>query len=85
MPRFRVRRNGSAWVQVDVTAMATEQGIKEAVAAAVSLPVGTFGLKQGARVTTFHSRLEGNWDVVLLPPSAGNPVAPLSRGQSTGS
>ena len=73
-PPFRVRLgNAGGFVTIDVVEGLTSAEIKETVAIAVGLPVGTpFSIQSAAdsRFSVFHWRLAGDWGVVVQPRAA---------------
>ena len=61
---------------------ASELGVRNAVAGAVGLPVGSFILKTEDGVSTvFHAGLTGDWNAVALLAPA---VPPAAQGESFG-
>ena len=77
---FRVRYGvGGDFVPVSIAPSDLAADIKEAVAAAVGLRVGTFSIRNSASggTSTFRGTLEGDWEVVLLP---GEPGAAAGGG-----
>ena len=69
---FRVRFGDGAFQLVLLPPGASEAGIERAVALAMGLAVGTFGIRNLASGATspFHAGLAGDWDAVLLPGQA---------------
>ena len=71
---FRVRLgDAGAFVAIDIVEGLTSADIKETVAVAVGLPVGTpFSIKSAvdSRFSGFHWRLAGDWGVVVQPGAA---------------
>jgi hypothetical protein len=43
------------------------QDIKEAVAGAFSVPIGSFTIRQDGVAGFFHAALRGDWQLVLIP------------------
>lgn len=80
---LRIRVTGGPYKLVELVPGLSSLDVKEAVALAVSLPVGSFGIKSDAdgRVATFHSGLTGNWTAVALPALA---AAPSALGECSG-
>ena len=75
---FRVRLGAGAFRRVLLPRGASPADIKEAVAGAVGLVVGTFFIRDAESSVTspFHAGLVGDWDVVLLPaPMPAQPSA----------
>ena len=72
-PSFEVRLPGGEYKEVLLAPGASGLDVKEVVAGAVGLPMGTFFLKNDAGVSTvFHSGLTGRWTAVLFSaPAAG--------------
>jgi hypothetical protein len=65
---FRVRDLAGGWHEVDLVPGMTEAGVEDAVAAAVNLALGTFGLvNANGNGTVFHAGLVDEWYVVLQP------------------
>jgi len=76
---FRVRYGAGPFERVRLAPGMSEAGIKEAVALATGLAVGTFGLRDAEGVSGFHAGLAGDWEAVLLPgqaPPAGGAAGP---------
>ena len=73
---LNVRIPGGHYESVELVPELSPQDVKEIVAGAVGLPVGTFILKSDAdgRTTGFHAGLTGNWTTVLLPTPAAAPA-----------
>ena len=74
-PPFRVRLGEvGAFISIDIMDGLTSTDIKETVAVAVGLPVGTsFSIRSVAdsRFSGFHWRLAGDWSVIVQPAAAG--------------
>jgi hypothetical protein len=67
-PPFEVRLPDGEYQRVLLVPGTPASDVKEAVAGAVRLPVGTFTLKnEDGATTVFHDGLTGRWTVVLLP------------------
>ncbi len=76
---IRVRFDGGAYQRVRLAPGMSEGGVKEAVAGAVGLAVGTFFIRDADGVVEgFHAGLAGDYDAVLLP-------GQLARGAGAGS
>ena len=73
MAEFRVRSGSGPYTAVSILG-GSELGVKEAIAAATGLSVGSFSIKdKSGKVSVFRGDLVGDWDVVLLnaQPGAG--------------
>ena len=64
---FRVRHGSGPYLLVSIKPGDSAADIKEAVAATVGLPVGTFVAEKGGVRSPFRGDLLGDWDIVLLP------------------
>ena len=71
-PDFRVRYGAGAFKRVLLSRGASPADIKEAVAGAVGVAVGTFFVRSAASgaVAPLHAGLVGDWEVELLPAMA---------------
>jgi hypothetical protein len=72
LPPIRIRRPGGDEYNVAVSFFpgVSEQSVKEAVADALGLPVGSFFLRTPAPAnitTVFHAGLVGNFDAIRRP------------------
>ena len=47
------------------------QDIKEAVAGAFSIPIGSFTIRRAGVAGFFHAALEGDWELFLIPCELG--------------
>jgi len=76
---FRVRYGAGPFQLVRLAPGMTPADVKEAVAGAVGLAVGSFFIRDALGVSGFHAGLAGDWDAVLLPgqaPPAGGAAGP---------
>ena len=72
---FRVRYGASPFQLVRLAPGMSAADVKEAVALATGLAVGTFGLRDAEGVSSFHAGLVGDWDAVALASPAAPPAA----------
>lgn len=80
-PSLRVRVPSRAYQAVRLVPGASALDVKEAIAGAVGLAVGSFFLKNDGGTTVMDSTLTGDWTAVLLPgPPAtlGARIGPLA-------
>ena len=71
---FRVHYGAGAFQRVRLAPGMSGSDVKEAVAGAVGLAVGSFFIRDAEGVSGFHAGLAGDWEAVLLPvpaPPAG--------------
>ena len=73
---FRVRYGDGPFQLVRLAPGMSEAGVKEAVALATGLAVGTFGLRDAEGISGFHAGLAGDWDAALLPERPQLPERP---------
>lgn len=66
-PQLRVRDLGGAYHAVRLVPGASEISVKEAIAGAVGLAVGSYFLRNVCGTTVMDSTLTGDWTAVLLP------------------
>lgn len=81
---FRVRHGSGPYLLVSIKPGDSAADIKEAVAATVGLPVGTFVAEKGGVKSPFRGDLLGDWDIVLLPAERTPPKAVAAAGAGAG-
>jgi hypothetical protein len=74
---IRVRFDGGAYQRVRLAPGTSPSDVKDAVAGAVGLVPGTFGIRNADGVEVFHAGLAGDYDAVLLP---GQPARGAGAG-----